>query len=318
MCKVRKHAGRTGLVLMGAVLTLILLFSAAGWAEMVEPEMKELKLLVSKGVFEDRLGGYAQCWDIVKALAAEKGVGVVEAKDPFAEGVRKVMYLDTASGELAKQNLILRLRYKVKNNVPSDKADLTVKHRSPRTDAVDSESVKPAPGVECDYKIETDVSGFSGGIVGKNAPAAALSCTVKGIPDKDIAGDTLGVFSRYVATLGEVGVPLDSKLEVVAGTAVKEYKAVPGELDFGQGLTTEVEMSVWYAYESGKLVIGEVSYELSPKPDTPAEAITRSFDFFNALQEKMSSILFQPSSLSHQSGSGGMGLKTQVLRDTLK
>lgn len=282
---------------------------------MVEPDMQELKLLLNADTFTDRLEGYAYVWGVVKALASEQGVETIEEEDPFKEGARRILYLDTAEGELAKANLILRLRYKMVDDEPEDKADLTVKYRSPFTETVDSEAVKAAEGVESTYKIETDVSGFGDGIVGNNKPAASISCTVKGVPNEDISGDTLGVFAKYVATLGELGIPLESELEMVAGSAVREFKAVPGELDFGDGLVTEVEMSVWYVYDTGQLVIGEVSYELDPDEDTPEAAIERAYEYFNALQDKLSDIAYQPSATSHKAGSGGMGLKTQVLRD---
>jgi hypothetical protein len=93
---------------------------------------------------------------------------------------------------------------------------------------------------------------------------------------------------------------------MIAGAAIREYKVTPGELDFGQGMTTEVEISVWYNFDNNKIVTAELSYESALGSDAPAEAVAKAVEFFNALQEKMSTVLIP----------GGM--KTQLLRDSVK
>jgi hypothetical protein len=71
-------------------------------------------------------------------------------------------------------------------------------------------------------------------------------------------------------------------------------------------MSTEVDMSVWYNFDTGQIIIAEVSYGSALGPDAPAEAVEKAVVFFNALQGKMSAILVP----------GGM--KTQLMRDSAK
>ena len=301
-----KHPVGKWFGLLIAVLTLASFASAAAESTMVGLESRELKLLVQTDVFADRVGGYAQCWGIMKDLAAEMGVQVVEAKDPFAEGARKVMYLDTASEQLAEENLSVRLRIKLKDGKLDNKVDLNVKYRVRGADAVPADAVTAAEGAGAKIKYEEDVAGFVGGVVGQNAGTASLGVTIKGVAEKELAGNALGAYAKYYPSLALLGIPLDTQLAMVGGVGVLEYTIMPGELDFGQGMSTEVDMSVWYNFDTGQIIIAEVSYGSALGPDVPTEAVDKAVAFFNALQEKMSAILVP----------GGM--KTQLMRDSAK
>ncbi len=290
------------------IILLVLASSVPAAAEttMVTPDSRELKLLMQTDVFADRADGYARCWATVKDLAAEMGVQVIEAEDPFAEGVRKVMYLDTHSGRLAQENRSLRLRVKLKDGKLEEKVDLNLKYRRSGVDAVPSDAVTAAAGIKASFSHEEDVAGFTGGVVGQNSSATSIACTIKGVAAEKLAGNTLAVYAEYFPSLAALRIPLDSQLNMVGDIAIREHKVTPGELDFGQGMSTEVDMSVWYNFDTGKIVTAEVSYVSALGPDAPAAAVDKAVAFFNALQERMSPILTP----------GGM--KTQLLRDSAK
>lgn len=297
-------SGRLGLLIV--LLVLASSVPAAAETTMVAPDSRELKLLIQTDVFADRADGYARCWATVKDLAAEMGVQVIEAEDPFAEGARKVIYLDTGSEQLAKEDLSIRLRIKLKDGKLDNKIDLNVKYRARGADSVPVDAVTAAEGAKAKIKYEEDVAGFAGGVVGQNAGTASLGVTIKGVAEAELAGNTLGAYAKYYPSLALLGIPLDTQLEAAGGVAILEYTVMPGELDFGQGMSTEVDMSVWYNFDTGKIVTAEVSYVSALGPDAPAAAVDKAVAFFNALQERMSPILTP----------GGM--KTQLLRDSAK
>lgn len=295
-----------GKSLLIAVLALASFAPVAAESTMVGLGSRELKLLVQTDVFADRAAGYAQCWGIIKDLAAEMGVGVAEVDDPFAEGARKVIYLDTASEQLAEEGLSIRLRIKLKDGKLDKKVDMNVKYRARGVDAVPSDAVTPVEGIKSSVKYEEDVAGYVGGVVGQNAGTASLGVTIKGVAEAELAGNTLAAYAAYYPSLTRIGIPLDTQLAIVGGVGVLEYTITPGELDFGQGMSTEVDMSVWYNFDTGQIIIAEVSYGSALGPDAPAEAVEKAVVFFNELQGKMSAILVP----------GGM--KTQLMRDSAK
>ncbi|HCD41756.1 MAG: hypothetical protein QM391_02205 [Bacillota bacterium] len=295
--------------LIGLVAVILVVMSAlpvAAESAMVELDSRELKLLLNADLWSlNRWDGYDVCWDTVKELAKEVDVGVIEAEDPFDEGARKVMYLDTDSEELGKNNLTLRLRIKMKDGKFQDKVDLNLKYRVPGADAVPSDAVTVAPGIECEYSYEEDVVGFVDGVVGKNESSASLGVTIKGVPEIELAGNTLGTYAKYYPSLAELGISLDSEMQMIAGIEVMEYKVTPGELDFGQGMISEVDISVWYDLDSDQIITMELSYGSDLGPDAPAEAVDKAVEFFNALQKEMNERKFLVPG----------GTKTQLLRD---
>jgi hypothetical protein len=290
MLRGRHLAGRR-LGLLIAILALASFAPAAAETTMVTPNSRELKLLIHTDVFANRAEGYRQCWGTVKDLATEMGIQVVQAKDPFDEGARKVMYLDTGSEQLGEENLSLRLRIKLKDGKLENKVDLNLKYRRSDVDTVPSDAVTAAKGVKSSFSYEEDVAGFIGGVDGQNSSATSMACTIKGVAAEKLAGNTLGLYAEYFPSLAELGIPLASQLEMVGGIAIREHKVTPGELDFGQGMSTEVDISVWYDFDTGRIITAEVSYGSALGPDAPAEAVEKAVAFFNALQEKMSAIL---------------------------
>lgn len=297
-----KHRASRWLGTLIALLALASFAPAAAETTMVAPGSRELKLMIQTDVFADRADGYARCWGIMKDLAAEMGVQAMEAKDPFAEGVRKVMYLDTHSGRLDQENRSLRLRIKLKDGKLDDKVDLNLKYRRSDVDSVPSDAVTAAAGIKASFSYEEDVAGFIGGVVGHNSSAASIACTIKGVAADKLTGNTLAVYAEYFPSLVILGIPLDSPLEMVGGIAITEHKVTPGELDFGQGMKTEVDISVWYNFDTGEIIAAEISYGSALGPEAPAAAVAKAEAFFNALQERMAGIL----------APGGM--KTDLLR----
>ncbi|HPU75623.1 MAG TPA: hypothetical protein PLG65_05565 [Bacillota bacterium] len=290
MLRGRHFTGRR-LALLVAILAMAAFAPVAAEATMATPNSRELKLLIQTDVFADRAEGYKQCWGIVKDLATEMGIQVVEVKDPFDEGARKVMYLDTGSEQLRKENLSLRLRIKIKDGKLENKVDLNLKYRRSDVDTVPSDAVTAAAGIKASFSYEEDVAGFIGGVVGQSSSAASMACTIKGVAVERLSGNTLGVYVEHFPSLARLGIPADSQLEMVGAIAIREHKVTPGELDFGQGMSTEVDISVWYNFDTGKIITAEISYGSALGQDAPAAAVARAEAFFNALQERMAGIL---------------------------
>lgn len=303
---VKRKQFTLGFLVLFVVLLVLASFTSVFAAEMLEMESRELKLLVHRDVFKNRIDGYALCWGIAKELAGDMGIGVTEAEDPFDEGARQVLYLDTPSGRLNKEQLTLRVRIKFKKGKFEDIANLNLKWREKYATAAPAGAVFSLDEYGPKNKLEEDIAGFTDGLIGNNVPTGSMGCTIKKIPVEKFSGYTVGEFAELYPSLKKLGIPGATKLQLTSGVAVMEYTIAPGELDFGHGMVKEFEMSVWYNYDTDELVIAEVSFESDYGPDAPAEAVEKAVAFFNVLQDRMGSILVP----------GGM--KTQYLRDSVK
>ncbi|MFY9187554.1 MAG: hypothetical protein WAP01_08495, partial [Bacillota bacterium] len=236
--------------------------------------------------YMNRWNGYSVCWEVMKDLASEMGIRVVEKEDEFAEDAQMVMHLDTSSGQLAEKNLTLSLRSKMIGMGFEDKFNMNLKYSVPNADAVPSNSVTVAQGIEAEYTYEQDIAGFIDGVIGKNSQGVSLDVAIKEVPEKEFADNTLRAYAKYYPSLAELGIPLDSQMEMIGGARILEYVVTPGELYFGQGAKSKVQFTFWYNLENLKTVIMEMSYRSPLGPDAPADAASKALKFFNALQEE--------------------------------
>jgi len=259
----------------------------------------EMKLLVQPDYFTARDEGYIKLWSTMKVLALDMDVPVTEAKNPFKEGTRKIVYLDTSKGDLSKKMYIIRERTKMKDGQADGKVEVTLRYRSGGT-AVPGDAVAAAPRYKARVSFEEDIVGFVGSVVGNNVSEMSASCSIKNIPAGDLKDRTVGGYARVFPTLAKLGIPLSEPLAATNGITVREYKVSPGELDFGQGMKGEVAISLWLDYNTGKAIAAEVSFDCGRGPAAPAAAVAKSEAFFNALQDRLSGILAPGGSKTQQ------------------
>jgi hypothetical protein len=290
MLRNRRFAG-WWLGLLVTVLVLTAFAPLRGETAPVTPASGEMKLLLQTDYFSDRNEGYIKFWTTVKVLAAEMGIPVNEAKNPYKEGSRKIVYMDTKARELSQQHYIIRERAKVKDGNVGNKVDLTLRYRISGVDAVPSDAVGAMAGVKASVSYDDDVAGYVGGVAGKNMSEMSASCTVKNVPAAELKGRTLGDYARYFPVLAKLGVPLDATLAPTNGKVVREFKVSPGEFDFGQGVKGEASISLWFDYNTGKVIAAEFSFDAARGPKGPAQAVAKAEAFFNALQERMGMVL---------------------------
>ncbi|MDT8899846.1 hypothetical protein [Anaeroselena agilis] len=277
--------------LLVAVIALTVIAPLKGETASVVPACGEMKLLLQPDYFTDRNEGYIKFWTTVKVLAMEMGIPVTEAKNPYKEGSRKIVYMDTKARDLSKMHYIIRERVKVKDGNPEGLVDLTLRFRTSGVDAVPSAAVGAASGIKASISYDDDVAGFVGGIAGNNVSEMSASCSIKKIPSADLRGRSLGDYARYFPGLLKLGVPLDAPLTAVNGKIVREFKVSPGEFDFGQGIIGEASISLWFDYNTGKAIAAEFSFDSARGPKAPAAAVTKAEAFFNKIQERMGSVL---------------------------
>ena len=81
----------------------------------------EYKLLLNPEYFQDYTQGFAQYWEIVKEVAAEQGIAVLESEKPLKLGHKQVSFWDTEDLALRKNSFLLRRKSSYKDGALAKK-----------------------------------------------------------------------------------------------------------------------------------------------------------------------------------------------------
>ena len=247
----------------------------------------EYKLLLSADNFEEPLAGFKNYWEIVKTVAKNHGIPVIEKEQPFELKHKEVSFFDTESLALRKAGFLIRQKVKYENGHKKPGLEYGVKYR--QTDPTDALAVDLilnngyTPKSET-IELESDVVYFS-----RNSGSTETTYSVSNSILLDEAPEMrLGAFSDIYPVLGELGIPATTPLIKVAGVSADEWMVVPGKLDFGDGLYGRVDMTVWIVPTTdGEQKIPEFSFDHSFIDGRQYEqtAMGRCKDFMLRLQE---------------------------------
>ena len=251
----------------------------------------EYKLLLSADNFVDPLTGFKNYWGIVKTVAKNLDIAVIEKEQPFKLKHKEISFLDTENRDLRRAGFLIRQKVKYKKGQKKPGFEYGVKYR--RTDPANALAVDLilhdgyTPKDET-IELESDVVYFS-----RNNGSAETTYSVSNSTLLDEAPEMhLGSFADIYPALGKLGIPETAPLTKVAGVSADEWMVVPGKLDFGDGLFGRVDMTVWIIpTRDGELRIPEFSFD-HPFVDGKQydkDAMSRCTEFIVKLQE------FEPS-----------------------
>tara|TARA_B100000959_G_scaffold34551_1_gene32814 strand:- start:778 stop:1701 length:924 start_codon:yes stop_codon:yes gene_type:complete len=251
----------------------------------------EYKLLLSPDKFDNPLIGFKNYWEIVKKVAKNHNISVVEKTKPFTLKHKEVSFFDTEKRELRKAGFLIRQKVKYENGNKKPGFEYGVKYRQTEPEnalAVDLILNNGYTPKDETIELESDIVYFS-----RNNGSAETTYSVSNSTLLDEAPEMrLGSFADIYPALGKLGIPETAPLTKVAGVSADEWMVVPGKLDFGDGLFGRVDMTVWIIpTRDGELRIPEFSFD-HPFVDGKQydkDAMSRCTEFIVKLQE------FEPS-----------------------
>tara|TARA_B100000686_G_scaffold333203_1_gene398878 strand:- start:165 stop:1082 length:918 start_codon:yes stop_codon:yes gene_type:complete len=221
----------------------------------------EYKLLLSADKFENPLIGFKNYWEIIKKVAKNHNISVVEKTNPFTLKHKEVSFFDTEKRELRKAGFLIRQKVKYENGNKKPGFEYGVKYR--QTDPENALSADLilnngyTPKNET-IELESDIVYFSRN-GGTNETTYSISNSV--ILDK-APEMRLGSFANIYPVLGKLGIPETAPLTKVSGFSADEWMITPGKLDFGDGLFGRVDITVWIIpTQDGELRIPEFSFD---------------------------------------------------------
>ena len=221
----------------------------------------EYKLLLSADKFDNPLIGFKNYWEIVKKVAKNHNISVVEKTNPFTLKHKEVSFFDTEQRELRKAGFLIRQKVKYENGNKKPGFEYGVKYRQTEPEnalAVDlSLNTGYTPKDET-IELESDIVYFSrNGETNETTYSVSNSILLDEAPEM-----RLGSFADIYPALGKLGIPETAPLTKVAGVSADEWMVVPGKLDFGDGLFGRVDMTVWIIpTQDGELRIPEFSFD---------------------------------------------------------
>ena len=273
------------LILLGVV------FSGCSSKRINKLNSSEYKLLLNSEKFDDYEAGFKNYWSIVKTVANNNNIPVLENENPYKLKHKEVSFFDTKNLDLRKSGFLIRQKVSYKDDHKKPGFEFGVKYRGSNPKDALSVDLTLAEGYTPKYdkiELESDVvyNAISNG--GRDIKySVSNSIKLEKSPEM-----TLGAFVKIYPALGALDVSPSTSLHLVAGVSADEWMVIPGRLDFGDGLFGRVDMTIWIVKtENGELRIPEFSFDHPFLEDREynKEAMRRCTDFIDKLQKFESS-----------------------------
>ena len=256
--------------------------------DIVNLNSSEYKLLLNPSYFSDYNIGFENYWSLIKEVAAENNIPIIENDNPLKPSHKHIGFFDTENMDLRKNGYMIRRKIKFNNGVPNSGVEFSLKFRSSKPEIAGTADVKTGEGFTPEHdeiELESDVVYYSV----KNGEKETTFSVQNVIKLDENPNLTVGDFVKIYPVLTALNIPFDEELKLIADTEPVEYMVRPGKLDFGDGLYGRMDMTIWLVQLGGELIsIPEFSFDHPFYEDREfdKEAMERCTSFINRLQEK--------------------------------
>jgi hypothetical protein len=243
--------------------------------------------LILKPEFFYSVRGFKSFSDLV-AEASTKVKGV--SYDAFdltkaRPRIREVMFVDTADFRLYNNSFILRRRTAYQDGFPISDPEIVFKYRSSDMNAAAAVDVRPNIAGPYRVKFKSEALPLKDQIGGYRL-LYAHNCI---FPLSSVrAGDrtNLKTIARGLPALAGLIGDMEGKVELVNSTLVEEVLLDLGTLNFGKGVLSKANISLWRSLGDHSVMCGEFAYQtkFDRREDVHEIAKQRVEEFFIKLQ----------------------------------
>jgi hypothetical protein len=243
--------------------------------------------LILKPDFFATVRGFKSFSDLV-AEAATKVKGVTYKPRDLSKArprIREVMFLDTEDFRLYNNAFILRRRTEYQDGFPVSDPEVVFKFR--HTDMNKAASVDVRPNIAGPYRVKFK----SEALPLKDQPGGfrllfSHNCI---FPMSSVhTGDrtSLRTIAKGLPALADLIGTAEGRVELVNSTLVEEVLMDMGPLDFGKGMTTKTNISLWRSLGDHHVMCGEYAYQarFDRREDVDNIVKQRVEEFFIKLQ----------------------------------
>ncbi len=247
----------------------------------------EYKLLLNPEMFTDYEKGFAEYWTIIKTVAKQEKIEIIESKNPMKKKHKVVTFYDTKNLDLRKSKFLLRYKRKFKGNELKPGAEYTLKYRNRNAEKVVEVDLKTGEGFtpkHDEIELESDIVYYSS-LNGKQDISFTMA---NGIDLEETPIPNIGELVKVYPAINSIGLDADTKLVKVANVVSDERMVMPGKLDFGDGLFGRMDMTVWIIEtDKGIISVPEFSFDhpFSKDKKYNEDAMKKCTSFIDKLKE---------------------------------
>jgi hypothetical protein len=199
--------------------------------------------------------------------------------------IREVLFLDTADFRLYNHAFILRRRQDYVDGFAVGDPEIVFKFRHPDLQKAAEMDVRPKISGEYKVKFKAEALPLKDQVGGlRLLYSHNVEFPLSAVREADrMSMETL---LRVLPALNTLQTSKTDSLELVNATAVEEVLQDLGMLDFGKGMTSKCDISVWRSRGDQKQLVGEFAFQVKAKrrDELHAVALKRAEQFFVALQ----------------------------------
>jgi hypothetical protein len=243
--------------------------------------------LILKPEFFYSVRGFKSFSDLV-AEASTKVKGVSYQAFDLTKArprIREVMFVDTADFRLYNNSFILRRRTAYQDGFPIEDPEIVFKYRSSEMNAAAAVDVRPNIAGPYRVKFKSEALPLKDQIGGYRL-LYAHNCI---FPLSSVrAGDrtNLKTIARGLPALAGLIGEMEGNVELVNSTLVEEVLLDLGTLNFGKGVVSKANISLWRSLGDHSVMCGEFAYQtkFDKREDVDEIARQRVEEFFIKLQ----------------------------------
>ncbi len=247
----------------------------------------EYKLLLNPEMFTDWEKGFADYWKIIKEVAKQEDIKILENENPLKLKKKIVAFYDTENLDLRKNKFLLRYKRKFSGDELKSGAEYTLKYRNREAEkvvAVDISTGKGFTAKHDEIELESDIVYYS-----KLNNDLDISYTMaNGIDLEEKPIPNIAELIKVYPVIKTLGLSGDTKLVKVAAVDANEKMVVPGKLEFGDDLFGRMDITVWLIEtENGVISVPEFSFDHPFHNDKRynEKAMLKCTSFINKLKE---------------------------------
>lgn len=218
--------------------------------------------LILKPDFFASVRGFTSFNELV-AEAATKVKGVTYTPVDLTKRrprIREVMFLDTADFRLYNNSFILRRRTAYQDGFPIEDPEIVFKYRGPDMAQAASVDVRPKIGGPYRVKFKSEAVPLKDQVGGYRLlyshncifPVSSIH-----VPDRT----NLQTIAKGLPALAGLIGTAEGRVELVNSTLVEEVLMDLGSLDFGKGMVTKSNISLWRSLGDHKVMCGEFAFQ---------------------------------------------------------
>lgn len=200
--------------------------------------------------------------------------------------IREVLFLDTPDFLLYKNGFILRRRFLYEDGFLVGDPEIVFKFRHPDIQKVAETDVRPQ--LDGDYRVKFKAQALPlkerlGGV--RMLYSNNVQFPVSAI--RQVNRRSMATVLEILPVLNTLKPPKEGQIELVNNIAVEEILVDIGRLDFGKGVTSKCNVSLWRKRGDLEQLVGEFAYQIKfeNRRELPDKAIGRCQDFFFELQQ---------------------------------